>query len=258
MQKPEHPLRILLTNDDGISAPGLAVLEEIARELSDDVWVVAPEHDQSGTGQSLTLTNPLRASPQGKQRWAVSGTPADCVSMALSHFMKDAKPSLLLSGINSGANVGEEVNLSGTLGAVFTGLMFDIPSIGLSQAFITRKNINWAAARSIAPKVLRYFLKQGWPQDTCLSINIPDRPAETIKGFSWAQQSRRNITAIQANEREDQREGMYYWLKVIRETPQDGTSKDCSILEHGEVTVTALKLDRSVATSESFVPFSSS
>ena len=213
--------RILLTNDDGINAPGLALLEEIAREFSDEVWVVAPEHDQSGRGQSITLTHPLRSLECGERRWAISGTPADCVVMALFHLMADARPSVILSGVNAGANMGDEVNLSGTLGAAFTSLMFGVPSLGISQAFTSRKNINWKTASAIVPKMLRHFLAQGWPADKCLSINIPDRPAEAITGFSWARQSQKNIVAIEADRREDQREGLYYWLKVIRRTPPD-------------------------------------
>src|ERR1700722_20117106 len=112
--------RLLLTNDDGIDAPGLKALIDIAHGMADEVWVIAPEHDQSGTGQSISLHQPLRGWPRGAQSWAIDGTPADCVAMAVSHFMVHARPSFILSGINAGANIGDEVNLSGTLGAAFT------------------------------------------------------------------------------------------------------------------------------------------
>jgi len=118
MSSPIRLPRLLLTNDDGFDAPGLAVLADVAHELSDEVWIVAPEHDQSGTGQSLSIHSPLRCWPRGERRWAVTGTPADCVGIALSHLMGGKKPSFILSGVNAGANVGDEVSLSGTLGAV--------------------------------------------------------------------------------------------------------------------------------------------
>src|ERR1700677_481642 len=99
-------MRLLLTNDDGIDAPGLAALADVAKEFAEEVWVIAPEHDESGTGQSLSLHHPLRCRPQGERRWAVAGTPADCVAIALAHFMKGKPPSMILSGINAGSNTG--------------------------------------------------------------------------------------------------------------------------------------------------------
>jgi hypothetical protein len=128
-------MRILLTNDDGVNAPGLKVLETIARTLSDDVWIVAPIEEQSGAGHSLTLTRPIRLRKLGERRFCVTGTPTDSVMMAIAWLMKDEKPDLILSGVNRGANLGEDVTYSGTCSAAMEGALAGIPSIALSQAY---------------------------------------------------------------------------------------------------------------------------
>src|SRR5690349_8627895 len=125
-------LRILVSNDDGIHAPGLVVDEQIARTLSDDIWVVAPETEQSGASHSLTLTLPLRLRQAGHQRYALSGTPTDCVMMAGIHLMKDRLPDLVISGVNRGFNVADDVTYSGTVAAAMEGTVLGIPSIAMS------------------------------------------------------------------------------------------------------------------------------
>lgn len=247
--------RLLLTNDDGFDAPGLAVLSDIAKTFSDEVWVIAPEHDQSGTGQSLSIHNLIRCWPRGERRWSINGTPADCVALALGELMGDKKPSLILSGINSGSNLGDEVSLSGTLGAAFTGMLFDIPSIALSQACKTRQTARWDTAAFIAPKIISHFLVHGWKKDTCLSINIPDLPAQEITGFSWARQSQKNIGGVHVEKRQDPREQNYYWLSLIDKDPILKHNCDAAILNRGEVAVTALGHERSVEVNEPSILF---
>jgi 5'-nucleotidase len=239
--------RILLTNDDGIDAPGMAVLIDIAQELSDDVWVIAPEHDKSGTGQSLSLHHPLRCQPRGgKNCWAVSGTPADCVAIAMSHYMVGNLPSLILSGVNAGSNMGDDVNLSGTLGAAFTGLMLGVKSIAISQSCESRKLARWDTARAVVPKVLRAVLGgDAWPPDTCLSLNIPDRPAAEVTGFSWARQGFKTIAHIRTEARVDMRDEKYYWLSLHDRDEPPRSDYDSAILARGHVAVTPLVLDRS-------------
>ena len=129
--------KVLLTNDDGFDAPGLRTLAEVAEELAEEVWIVAPNHDQSGTSHSLSLHTPLRVSHKDERRYSVSGTPGDCVVMAVRHLMMSGRPDLILSGINRGANLGIETVLSGTVGAAMTGLLLGIPSMALSQALAT-------------------------------------------------------------------------------------------------------------------------
>jgi len=248
MPSPSSPLRILLTNDDGFDAPGLATLAEVAHEFTRDIWIVAPQHDESGTGQSLSLHHPLRCHARGERRWAVSGTPADCVALALAHMMRDSKPTLILSGVNAGTNTGDDVNLSGTLGAAFMGLMLGVPSIAISQDFATRKSVRWDTTRAIVPKLLKHFLEVGWRKETCLSVNIPDLPAHEITGFTWARQSPRTTASVHYEKREDMREQDYFWLSLHDREDEAGRgdNSDIAVLNRGEVAVTALSLDRSV------------
>jgi 5'-nucleotidase len=166
--------RILITNDDGIDAPGLEVLEAVARELADEVWIVAPEQDQSGISHALSIHHPLRVKARGERRFSVSGTPADCVAIGLRELM-DKPPQLLLSGINKGANLGVETMFSGTVGAAMAGLLLGVPSIALSQFFTRRDAVKWDTARALAPDVIRAVIGMEWAADVCLNINFPDR-----------------------------------------------------------------------------------
>ena len=125
--------RVLVANDDGFDAPGLQLLEDVAKSLSDEVWVVAPDSEQSATGHSLTLRRPLRIIKRGERRYAVNGTPTDCVLLAVNQIMKHCKPNLMLSGINKGRNVGEDMTYSGTIAAAMDSTLLGIPAIALSQ-----------------------------------------------------------------------------------------------------------------------------
>ena len=128
-------MRILLTNDDGINARGLKLLEAVARRLSDDIWIVAPTEEQSGAGHSLTLTTPVRLRKHDERRFSVTGTPTDAVMLALAHIMKDSPPDVIMSGINRGANLAEDVTYSGTVSAAMEGALAGVRSIALSQAY---------------------------------------------------------------------------------------------------------------------------
>src|SRR3954466_7255488 len=151
-------MRILLTNDDGVNSRGLALLEKIARRLSDDLWIVAPTDEQSGAGHSLTLTEPVRLRKHDERRFSVTGTPTDAVMMALAHIMKDSPPDLILSGINRGANLAEDVTYSGTVSAAMEGALAGVPSIALSQAYARQglgAVVPFAAAEAWAERVLK-------------------------------------------------------------------------------------------------------
>src|SRR5271156_4977820 len=162
--------KVLLTNDDGFDAPGLRVLTEVAEELAEEVWIVAPNYDQSGTSHSISLHNPLRVSQKDERRYSVSGTPGDCVAMAVRHLMVSEKPDLILSGINRGANLGVETVFSGTVGAAMTGMLLGVRSIALSQAFSDRNAVRWDTARQLAPGVLRRLLRADWADGACLNV----------------------------------------------------------------------------------------
>src|SRR5262245_19786993 len=181
--KSKTKLRILIANDDGIHAPGLAVAEKIARTLSDDIWVVAPETEQYGASHSLTLSLPLRLRQAGPKRFAVSGTPTDCVMMAGIHILKDHLPDLVISGVNRGFNVADDVTYSGTVAAAMEGAVLGIPSVAMSQAMGGRHedDLLWSAAEVHGPLLLKRLVETGWPKDVLLNINFPALPASKVK-----------------------------------------------------------------------------
>src|SRR5580692_459 len=179
--------RILITNDDGIDAPGLAICERIGAELAREVWVVAPEHDQSGVSHAVSLHHPLRVVDYGQRRFGINGTPGDCAVMGICHLMPEP-PQLLLSGVNRGLNLGMETVFSGTVGGAMTGMMLGIPSIGLSQAFKDRNNVPWDTARSLGARVVRELLAIGWGKDACLNVNFPPLPVDEAGPLTLARQ----------------------------------------------------------------------
>ena len=169
-------MRILLTNDDGVNASGVKVLERIARAFSDDIWIVAPTEEQSGAGHSLTLTRPVRLRKLGDRRYCVTGTPTDAVMMAVAHLMKETPPDLVLSGVNRGANLGEDVTYSGTVSAAMEGAMAGFPAVALSQAYAREgmgDTVPFAAAQAWAERVLRPIVEGGMPPRTLVNVNFP-------------------------------------------------------------------------------------
>lgn len=235
--------RILITNDDGIDAPGLAALEAVAHQLADEVWVVAPDHDQSGISTAISIHHPLRITPRGERRFSVSGTPADCVAVALRQLMTTA-PQLLLSGINKGANLGVETLYSGTVGAAMTGLLMGVPSIALSQYFTRRDGVRWDTARTLAPAVIRQLLGKGWEQSACLNINFPDVPADEAGPVCITRQGAGRMEGIAVHERTDFREATYYWLNITRHAQAEAADTETQVVTQGGISVTPLAFDR--------------
>ncbi len=238
-------MRILLTNDDGIDSPGLAVLETIARQLASDVWTVAPEDEQSGASRSLSFNTPLRMRQLADQRYAVGGTPVDCVLMAVSHLMKQ-KPDLILSGVNRGHNIAEDVTYSGTIAGAMEGVMMGAPSIALSQAFgiATRDQPHWATAEQHAPALLRQLIKKGWPDDVLININFPDCPPDAVAGVQITRQGRRDHHPLMdVEKRADPRGQPYYWLRFHRRLSQPEQGSDLHAIYGGHISVTPLHLD---------------
>ena len=168
-------MRILITNDDGIEAPGLDVLQKIASDLSKDVWVVAPETDQSGAAHSLTLHEPLRLRKLSERVFAVKGTPTDCVIMGVRYILQDELPTLVLSGVNRGANLADDITYSGTIAGAIEGAMLGIPSIALSLAidWENPKKIRWETPMELGADLIRKLMKAGWPRDVLINVNFP-------------------------------------------------------------------------------------
>ncbi len=238
-------MRILVTNDDGIHAPGLDACANIARALSDDVWVVAPEFDQSGVSHSLSLSDPLRLRQVAEKRFAVKGTPTDCVIMAVHHILKDHKPDLVLSGVNRGQNVAEDVGYSGTVAGAMEGTVLGIPSVALSQAygFETRKAPPYIVAEHYGPEVVRTLLKQGIPPGIVVNVNFPNRPVGEVKGVKVTAQGRRNQDLLRIDERADGRGNPYYWIAFEKRVFETVNGSDLHALDEGFISVTPLRFD---------------
>lgn len=239
-------MRILLTNDDGIHAPGLKLLEEIARTISDDIWVVAPSEEQSGAGHSLTLSSPLRLRRHSERRFSVTGTPTDAVMLAIAHVMKDARPDLVLSGINRGANLGEDVTYSGTVSAAMEAALAGIPAIALSQAYASEglgDRVPYAAAQDWAARVLAPLIGAPMQERTLININFPPLAPEEVKGIRVTQQGFRDYGRVCVIQRTDPRGYDYFWfgLAPMEHTPSHST--DLEAIADGYVSVTPLHLD---------------
>ncbi len=235
---------ILLTNDDGINAHGLKVLEKIARCLSDEIWIVAPEREQSGQSRSITLTEPLRVREVEKQVWAVQGTPSDCVLIALQDLLPD-QPDLILSGVNRGQNLAEDTSFSGTVAAAMFGMQLGVPSVALSQSqnFRERGSLPWQTAEVWGAKVLKPLIEQGWPNDVVLNINFPDREPDDVTSIEITRQGQRDERIIHTEKRTDLRGGDYFWIGYHGKlsTPDKGT--DLRAIYDGSISVTPLHVD---------------
>ncbi len=238
-------MRILLTNDDGIDAPGLHALREIASHLSDDVWLVAPESNQSGKGHSLSLHEPLRMREIGDKAFAVRGTPTDCVLMAVRSVMADAPPDLLLSGVNRGSNVAEDMTYSGTIAAAFEGTLVGIRSIALSQAFgPDRPMPRWETPIAHAPALLKRLIALDWDAGVLMNVNFPDCAPDDLTGTRVTRQGRRDPGLLGVEARKDTWGEAYYWLNYERR-PSRGVAKDSDLaaIYAGAISVTPLHLD---------------
>jgi len=241
-------MRILCTNDDGIHAPGLKIVEEIARALSDDVWIVAPELDQSGVSHSLSLNDPLRLREVTPRHFAVRGTPTDCVIMGARDILGERLPDLVLAGVNKGRNVAEDVVYSGTIAGALEGTILGIPSFALSQEFSidTRHKPLWETALKFGPEILRKVIDAGIPKNTVINVNFPACMPDQVTGIRVTRQGNRNLGFLKVDERHDGRGNPYFWIGFERaammDTPAEGS--DLAALAAHYVSVTPLRLDR--------------
>ena len=237
-------MRILITNDDGIHAEGLAALERIAARLSDDVFVVAPETEQSGASRSLTLAVPLRVRRVDERKFGLTGTPTDCISLGVQHLIEGKKPDLVLSGVNRGQNLAEDVTMSGTVAGAIEGMALGIRSIALSQGMGAEPGeADYAVAETYAPGIIQRLLEAGWPDGVIMNLNFPHAPPAGNNQVEVTRQGFRDVRTRYAEKRTDLRGRDYYWLgyKNTPSKPAEGT--DLRAFYEGRISVTPLHID---------------
>jgi 5'-nucleotidase len=239
-----RPITILVTNDDGIHAAGLLTLETIARSLSPNVWVIAPETEQSGKSHSLSLSDPLRLRRIDDRHAAVHGTPADCVILAVRKVMP-AMPDLVLSGVNRGQNMADDVTYSGTIAAAMEGTSLGLKSFALSQAFSGRSgdNFTYEVAEFHGPRVLRKLYAADLGPGALLNINFPDCRPDEVRAVEVTRQGKRDQNLLLVDERIDTRGRAYYWLGFKREKSKPPPGTDLHAVMNRSISVTPLHMN---------------
>jgi 5'-nucleotidase len=238
-------MRILVTNDDGIGAEGLAVLRRIAEELSSDVWVIAPEKNQSGASHSMTLHEPLRLRQDDARTFVIRGTPTDCVIMGVRHILLDHPPDLVLSGVNHGSNLAEDVTYSGTVAAAIEGTMLGIRSIAMSQVGGSAEegHIYWETPLTHAPELVSTLLESGWPAGIVLNVNYPACPPGEVTGIEVTTQGRRDQALLNIDKRADPWGMPYFWFGFERPPSTLVAGTDLAAISERSISVTPLCLN---------------
>ncbi len=234
--------RVLISNDDGIHAPGLKLLEKIMHRLARDVWVVAPETEQSAASHSLTLRRPLRIRRLSRQRFAVNGTPTDSVLLGVNQVMKGSPPDVVLSGINRGGNLGEDVTYSGTVAAAMEGALLGFPAIALSQVTDDRRRVKWGTAEHWTARVLEGLGRMTFPANVLINVNFPNLPSQAVSGVEITRQGRRKIGGTLV-EGIDPRGEKYFWVGPQRTEDRYRAGTDLEAVTRGAISVTPLSLD---------------
>lgn len=231
--------RILVSNDDGVGSEGIIALKEAMAELG-EVFIVAPDRDQSAVSHSLSLNRPLRMEKVGDNTYSVDGTPTDCINLAINGLLKDHKPDLVVSGINIGENLCEDVTYSGTVSAAMEGTLLGIPSLALSLA--AKSNLHFDTAKHYALKMAKKIRKMSLPDGVMLNVNIPNLPLEQIKGLRITKQGKR-IYGEEIVEKTDPRGRPYYWIGGNELGFKDIKDSDIVCVKNGYISVTPIKLD---------------
>jgi 5'-nucleotidase len=244
--------RILLVNDDGIDAPGIRILEEAARELTDDVWVVAPERNYSGASQSLSIGSPMRIAQRDERHFALCATPTECVMLAIHEIMRDCLPTICLSGINRGPNLAEDLVYSGTIAAAREATQLGVPAIALSQVFAPGETdftigedrpIPWETARSWCAPLLRQLLQDGLDGGVFLNVNFPGVPPEHVEGVRVTTQGQRPPGCYLPAPIVDDRGERSFQMVLAYRDGEPHPESDLHAVASNTVSVTPLKLD---------------
>jgi len=231
-------MRILVTNDDGIHSPGIAVLAKALAAIG-EVWIVAPDRERTAVGHAVTLHKPLRIHQLRPRTYAVNGTPVDCVNLALLKVMPKP-PAIVVSGINKGVNLGDDVMYSGTVSAAMEGTILGVPSVAVSQEGLGKFRFDVGAIYAV--RVVRLVLAQGLPEETLLNVNIPNRPRHGIKGVRVTCLSRRRFHNP-IIEKVDPHGRKYYWIAGERVSWSRSKDADHEAIEEGFVSITPVRLD---------------
>lgn len=234
--------RVLVCNDDGINAPGLKLLEKVLTSLAREVWVAAPETEQSAVSHSLTLRRPLRIRKLSARHFALDGTPTDCVLMGINEIMKSTPPDLVVSGVNRGGNLGEDVTYSGTVAAAMEGTLLGVPSVALSQVYADGHPVKWATAEKWTAKVLKKLTSESWPSDVLINVNFPDVTAGRVTGIEVTRQGRRKIGS-ELVWGTDPRGEPYYWIGAQRREEKYSPGIDLEAISRGAISITPLTMD---------------
>jgi 5'-nucleotidase len=235
---------VLIINDDGIDAPGIRLLEEVTRALADDVWVVAPDEERSGAGHSLSMSHPIRVRQRDDRHFAIKGTPTDCALLGVYDFLGDLRPDVLLSGINRGPNLAEDITYSGTACAAIEGAMMGIPSVALSQVFSYKCEVYWETARRYAPIVIKQLLNmKTWRPGLFINVNFPNCPPEAVTGIRVTTQGMRPPGSFRPVRRIDERHVPYYWIKATFADGGQRPGNDLDAIAGNAVSVTPLQVD---------------
>lgn len=232
-------MNILVTNDDGINAPGIIALADALAAVG-RVGVVAPDRERSAVGHALTLHHPLRATPLDNDRFAIDGTPTDCVNLGI-HSLLPFKPDLVVSGINRGANLGEDITYSGTVSAALEATLMGIPAFAISLA-TDNEGANYAAAGAFAVRLARHIQRQGLPADTFLNVNVPDLPADQLRSPLITSQGKRRYEGM-IIDKVDPRGRNYYWIGTVELNFLDIPGSDYVAVSRRHISVTPLHLD---------------
>jgi 5'-nucleotidase len=235
---PDERIRILVTNDDGILSPGLLLLAKVLERLG-EVWVVAPDRERTAVAHAVTLHKPLRVHLQGERRYAVNGTPVDCVNLALLNILPK-RPHLLVSGINKGVNLGDDVLYSGTVSAAVEGTILGVPSMAVSQE--GQDHFRFETGAVYAVRVARLILRHGLPDETLLNLNIPDRSPDSTTDVRVTCLSRRRFENP-IIEKVDPHGRTYYWIAGTRVSWSRSKDSDHDAIAEGAVSLTPIRLD---------------
>lgn len=233
--------RVLLVNDDGIEADGIKLLESLVRPHSKETWVVAPGEEQSGASHSISMHIPIRYRQIDEHHHAIKGTPTDCALMGIYEIMPEP-PSLLISGVNWGANLAEDLTYSGTASAAMEGAMLGVPSIALSLVH-SWDDFRWDTVERFCPEVIEGILDAGIAPNTFVNVNFPPVPADKVRGIRVCRLGQRPPGSFKPTKRSDARRKDYWWIEIMRNEHEVAAGTDLEAIENNEIAITPIKLD---------------